>query len=363
MSIPFSHPPRILVTRTDRIGDLVLSTPVFGQLRKKFPDAWIAGLTFPENRGVIEGNPFLDECLFYDKSGSERGGWATLQFSRKLRQKKFDVILHLHATNRMHLVGWLAGIPVRIGWRRKCAWALTHSREDIKKEGKKHEAEYNFDLLEFLGVEPPDFPEVFFPLPPKAEMSLAELLRHHGIPDTGGPRVILNPSASCPSKRWPAERFADLAALLRETYGAVLMMIGSRRDRCFNERVAGLCRVPLYDFSGRLSLPMLGWLLKKSALLISNDSGPVHIASAVGTPVISIFGRKQSGLSPVRWRPLGKKSQVVWKDIGCVVCLAHRCQINFLCLEAVSAEEVFGVAGRFLTAGGGVPVSNDGGLR
>ncbi len=346
MSLFLPDPPRILVTRTDKIGDLVLSTPVFSALRKKFPKAHIACLTFLENRDIIEGNPYLDEIILYDKRGRERGILGNLRFAAKLARRKFDVAIHLHATNRMHLVTWLARIPVRIGWKRKCSWALTHSLPDLKKEGKKHEAEYNFDLLETLGIEKAPL-ETFFPLNEKTGRSLAELLRQLGVPN-GRRRVVVNPSASCPSKIWPAERFGQLAARLAEKYDVTVVAIGSKSSRPFVEKARRAAKSPIYDLSGRLTLAMLGSLLKDSALLVSNDSGPVHIASAVKTPVVSIFGRKQPGLSPARWRPLGKNSRVVWKDVGCVECLAHNCQIHFLCLDAISVEEVAKEAESFL---------------
>jgi len=107
----------------------------------------------------------------------------------------------------------------------------------------------------------------------------------------------------------------------------------------------------IYDLSGRLSLGMLASLLKKSALLISNDSGPVHMASAAGTPSVAIFGRNQPGLSPTRWRPLDPRSRVVWKNIGCDPCLAHRCEIHFLCLDVISVEDVFREAAGILAEG------------
>ena len=346
MSLRFDRPPRILVTRTDRIGDLVLSTPVFSELRKKFPSAWIACLTFIENRELVEGNPHLDEVIVYDKKGTERGAAGNFRFARQLAAKKFDAVIHLHATNRMHLVSWLARIPVRIGWKRKCGWALTQSYPDRKKEGKKHEAEYNFDLLEPLGIFCPELPETFFPLQEKPRRSLDELLAHHRIA-RDLPWVVLAPGASCPSKIWPPERFGELAGKIAAKYGVRLLMIGTRADRPLLQKIKDASPVPVHDLSGRLTLGMLGALLKEAALLVSNDSGPVHIASAVGTPVISIFGRNQPGLSPVRWRPLGENSRVVWKDVGCVECLAHRCQIHFLCLDAISVDDVLGEVDRF----------------
>ena len=144
---------RILITRTDRLGDLVLSTPVFQALREKFPQSYLACLTFLENRAVVEGNPFLNEVLLYDKKGGEKTWIGNYFFARRLAKKRFDVVLHLHPTNRMHWVSWMAGIPIRIGYQKKSAWTLTHSVPDRKGEGQIHESEYNFDLLKFLAVE------------------------------------------------------------------------------------------------------------------------------------------------------------------------------------------------------------------
>ena len=288
---------------------------------------------------MVQGHPALNEVILYDKRGSEKSLWGNLKFARRLAQKKFEVAVHLHATHRMHLVSWLARIPVRIGWRRRSAWSLTRGFDDHKREGKKHEAEYNFELLEPLGLQPPECLETFFPLTERAEKSLDQLLFSLKIPQDR-PWVVLHPAASCPSKVWPLERFGQLAERVAQHHKVHFLLIGTRKDRAVMERVKKSSAAKLYDLSGFLSLGMLGHLLKRSALLISNDSGPVHVASAVGTPAISIFGRKQPGLSPRRWGPLDPDSRVIWKDVGCQECLAHRCQIHFLCLDAISVEDV-----------------------
>ncbi len=352
--------PRILITRADRIGDLVLSTSIFPEIRKKYPKAFLACLTFVENREIVEGNPYLDQTILYDKKGREKSLWGQILFAQKMAGMKFDVVIHLHATNRMHVMTWLAGIPVRIGWSRRAAWALTHSFFDIKKEGEKHEAEYNFELLKPLRVAVPSKLETYFPVSDKAKKSLEGLLQHLGIP-SDLPWVVLSPGASCASKRWPAERFGYAAEQLQKKIPAVFLVIGSRQDRKLAKKIQANSSAPIFDLTGRLSLGMLGILFQKAALLISNDSGPVHIASAVHTPVISIFGRNQRGLSPTRWRPLGDHSKFIWKNIGCDPCLAHECQINFLCLEVISVQEVVEEAEKIVerafphSLGGGEP--------
>lgn len=340
MSLLPENPERILVTRTDRIGDLVVSTPVFKALRDRFPSARIEAVIFIENRELLEGNPYLDEVILYDKKGSERGLAGNLRFAAKLRRKKFDVVIHLHATHRMHQAAFLAGIPARIGWTRRSPLLLTHRFSDVKSEGKKHEAEYNFELLRPFGIEPPKDFELYVPSLLKYEVSLKELTASLGVPGNR-PWIVINPSSSCPSKMWPAVKFSELIASLGRKLSPVILVMGSSRDRALAEKILNAAAYPdAFDFTGRLTLGTLSALLKKASLLISNDSGPVHMASAAGTPVISIFGRNQPGLSPVRWRPLGSQCRVLWKNVGCSPCLAHNCRIHFLCLDVISVEDV-----------------------
>ena len=202
-------------------------------------------------------------------------------------------------------------------------------------------------MLESLGLQKPAFLKTFFPVSARARISLETLLDHHKVP-RGLPWVVINPSASCPSKYWPANKFGELVKVLGERYEAAFLVLGTLKDHPLVEKLRRRAEFPLYDLTGRLSLGMLGALLEKSSLLISNDSGPVHVASAVGTPVISLFGRNQPGLSPTRWKPLGPKARVIWKKIGCDPCLAHQCEIHFLCLDAISVEEVADEARDFL---------------
>jgi heptosyltransferase-2 len=340
VKIAMGDKPRILITRADRIGDLILSTAVFPEIRKKFPKAYLACVTFLEHREILEGNPYLDEVILYDKKGREKSWLGQFWFAQKLAAKKFDIVIHLHATNRMHAAGWLARIPVRLGWDRRAAWALTLSYPEVKKEGKKHEAEYNFDLLEALGIKTPAKPQLYFPVTERSQASLDMLVQHSGLPQDK-PWVVLAPGASCPSKIWPAARFGYFANAWNEKTPAVFIGVGGAQDRILMERVCETLspQVSFYDWSGKLSLGMLAALLKRSSLMISNDSGPAHVGAAVGTPVLSIFGRNQSGLSPKRWRPLGDKTSYLWKDVGCSPCLAHECQINFLCLDTIAADE------------------------
>ncbi|OQA57833.1 MAG: Lipopolysaccharide core heptosyltransferase RfaQ [Candidatus Omnitrophica bacterium ADurb.Bin277] len=338
-SIRLSGNPRILVTRTDRIGDLVLTTPVLKALRGRFPKAWIAALVFIEHRDIVRGNPYIDEVILYDKKGSEKTIWGQILFAGTLRKKRFDLAVHCHATNRVHLAALLAGIPVRIGYDRRSPWALTHVHPYDKKLGQRHEAEYLFDLLEPLGISMPARLETFVPVTERSRDSLRNLLFHLRVPNDM-PWIVLSPAASDVTKMWPAEKFAELAAKLGREMKCVFLAIGSEADRPVVESLREKSPVPVIDLGGRLTLGMLGVLLKRSRLLVSNDSGPVHIASAVGCPVVSIFGRYEAGLGPNRWKPIGRACRIVAKDVSGV----PEPERKFTYIDQITVQEVCSAA-------------------
>ena len=134
-----------------------------------------------------------------------------------------------------------------------------------------------------------------------------------------------------------------------ERYGVNIAVISGHFDRIFADRVVSFMKRPSMNLAGKTSVGDVASLLRRSRLFISCDSGPVHIASAVSTPVIAIFGRSDRGLSPERWGPRGLGDVILHKDVGCEECLAHNCKLGFKCLEAVTVSDVLEAAGRILT--------------
>lgn len=340
---------RILVVRTDRIGDVLLSTPVIKVLRDNYPHAFIAMMVSPHCKEIVEGNPYLDEVVLYDKDAKEKGWFSSIKFARKLSKSKFDIAIILHPTNRVHLISYIAGIPKRVGYDRKMGFLLTDKFSHTKQLGQKHELEYNLDLLENLGLRIDD-KGLFMPIRPASEEWAKDFLKSQGIKNTDR-LLLVNPAASCPSKIWPSDRFAEAADRLAQRYGLKVIVVCGPKDVFIAEKVIVQMKAPACSLAGKVSLSQLASLLKRSALFISNDSGPVHIASALGVAVISIFGRKQNGLSPKRWGPLGIKGKVLHKDVGCINCLAHNCNKEFACLKAITVEDVLGAAGTLLKCG------------
>jgi len=339
---------RILVVRTDRIGDVLLSTPVIKALREKYPQAYISMVVAPYARDIVEGNPYLDEVIIYDKDIKHKSWLRCLKFARRLRNKKFDLAVILHPTNRMHLLVFLAGIPKRLGYNRKFGFLNNLAKAHLKQEGRLHEAEYNLDLISSLGVSG-NAQDLFMPIRPESEEWTKDLFSGYGIKETDK-LLAINPGASCPSKIWPQDNFARAAEILAGRHNLKILIVSGPKDIPLANMIAEKIGDKALNLSGKTSVSQLASILKRCVLFISNDSGPVHIASSLGVPVISIFGRNQAGLSPRRWGPLGKQDRYLYKDIGCLQCLAHNCKKEFACLKAISVEDVLSAAESILSS-------------
>ncbi|MFA5270893.1 MAG: lipopolysaccharide heptosyltransferase II [Candidatus Omnitrophota bacterium] len=332
------EPKKILIIRTDRIGDVMLSTPVIKNLRNAYPNAHIAFMARPYTREIVEDNPYLNEIIVYDKNNMHKGILSSVKFSFFLRKKKFDIVFILNPTNRANLITFFAGIPMRVGLNRKMGNFLSHRIEDTKHEGKKHELEYTLDILRKIGIQALDT-QTYFPLKQPSEQKIETLIEKLNIKNTGF--IIIHPWASCPSKRWPTEHFIELIKLLKEKTSLKIVIIDEQKRKF----LASMCEQnTIIDLSEKLNLSDTASLLKRAKLFISNDSGPVHIAASLNTPVISIFGRNEPGLSPKRWRPLGARSFHIHKGCDSKECLAHNCKKGFICLRSITPQEVFNIA-------------------
>jgi lipopolysaccharide heptosyltransferase II len=340
---------RILIARTDRIGDLILSTPVFKALRLAYPNSYLAVMARPYTSAVIEGNPYVDEVILYDRKQFDSNFVKFLSFIGRIRKKRFDLAIVLHPTTRDHLIVFLSGIRRRIGYNRKMGFLLTDHIEHYKQEGKKHESDYALDVVKLLdiGVQEKEF---FVSIDPRAQQWAREFFSKAGIKESDRV-VVINPGASCPSKIWPAQRYAAVADALAAKGAKIILLAGpDGLDQNTARAVLGHMRTKAIDLIGKAPIPETASLFRRCSLVISADTGPMHIAAAVGAPVIAIFGRNQPGISPQRWGPVNANSFVLHKDVGCKECLAHDCKISFACLAAISVDDVLTAANRLLNS-------------
>ncbi|MBF0532328.1 MAG: glycosyltransferase family 9 protein [Candidatus Omnitrophica bacterium] len=302
----------ILIIRTDRIGDVVLTTPVFKILRENFPGAKITALLSAQTKDLVAGNPDIDAVMVDDRKNEHQGFFGFIKLIRQIRSRKFDLALVYHTKRRTNALGCLAGIPRRVGFRdRKWGFLLNDPVKDERYLGKKHETEYCLDILRHLGLQISE-PETFVPIQSDGEEWAQAILRQkHLTPDR---LIAIHPDASDPAKCWPIENFVKLIdGLARET-GADFLIVGSGRASASAAYILerfGQKWPRILDLTGQTNLRQLTAVLKHCRMLVSNDSGPVHIADAIGTPVVSIFTRNQPGINPERWRPFHAYSSVI----------------------------------------------------
>jgi len=329
----------ILIVRTDRMGDVVLTTPSIRALRKTYPKAKISILLAPSTRDLIDGNPNIDEILIDDRKKAHRGMGGFVKLVRLLRAKKFDLAILYHTKKRTNLACFLARIPVRMGYKNsKFGFLLTDPIQDIRHHGKQHEVEYCLNLLKHLGIED-DQREVYVSIQEESQQWLKQWLKKNKIAKEGQ-LIAIHPGASDPSRRWPVNRFAELVTEMNQRYVCKLVLIGNFDIRETTRSIISLVDFPILDLTGMTTISQLASLLKRCTLLISNDSGPVHVASGVGTPVVSIFTRNQPGINPERWRPLGKKSRVVSIPPDDEISFAKAGSVDPKYLELIKTQEV-----------------------
>ena len=338
---------RILVVRTDRIGDVLLSTPVLSVLREQHADCRIAMLVSPYAADAVEGHPALDEVIIDEQSGRHRGPTGFFRLVGDLRGRRFDAVLVLHPTARLALACRLAGIPVRIGTGYR-AYGFLFNRKvyEHRKDARKHEVEYNLAMARALfdgaGEAAPQIH-----VSEAARRAVEERKRRWRVVP-GDPLVLLHPGSGGSARNWPAECFAELAARLSRG-GVRVVVTGSADERDLVERVAGSLPESVIRVAGELDIRELAALLQTSTLCVTNSTGPLHVAAAVGTPAVALFCPIKP-CSPTRWGPYGGDHDVLMPEVPpCPRCIETACPY-FDCMERISVDAVFAAVRGRLTA-------------
>lgn len=326
---------KILVVNVNWLGDIVFSTPVFTALRDYFPQAHISCLAVPRVREVLECIPSINEIIEYDEKGRHRSLWSKWQLARSLKAMNFDLAFLLRPSrSRAMLLSW-AGIPLRIGYS-KDARSRWLTQVVMDSEEPIHRSDTYLKVIEAAGV--PVTKRLTSLAVAAPVMNEAEaILASNGI-QPGDEFVVINPGGNWDLKRWPASRYAALAGELLDE-GRRVVFTGALDDRdLVQEIVRALHGRSVVDLSGATNLKQLLAVLKKAKLVISGDSGPLHLAASVGTDTIALFGPTR----PEVTAPRGKgKVRLLQKDIGCNIapCYFLDCPNN-QCMQMISVEEV-----------------------
>ena len=278
-----------------------MSLPAIHALRRAFPEARMTLLMDERWIPLIKRDRGFHEFLPWNPE-EERGWGSWIRWAMRLKQKGFDCAVIMNPNRFFHWATFLAGIPTRVGYRRKCGFLLSHGITDTKALRGLHETIYNFELVQQLGAKGETSP-LTLPLSPEGETRARELLADSGVSPTCRP-IALHPWTSNPAKSWPLDSFRTLAVQLK-SLGETVMAIGEPGGNLVDSQgfFAG-CGV--VDLIGKIPLEILPETLHLCAALVSNDSGPVHVAAAVGTPTL-IVAPAQHAQQLSRWRPLGER--------------------------------------------------------
>ena len=341
---PLQISPRsIIVLTREHIGDLIGTTPALRSLRRRFPKAHIAVEVGERAACILENNPNVDEIILRKE---HQGAIGKLDFIRLLRRRKFDLGVILDDSSGMILNLWLGGISHRVGILRKKKYAnlLTQS---IYADRSVHETIDNFlAVVELLGGDINDRKTEVFPTQ-EDESYINELLSQPLTPSLHyshlkslphATRLIaLNPGASLPANRWLPERFSELNNLLAEDPNTRVLLLGGGGDLQIADQILSDCILKPLALTGKLTVMQLARLLKRCAYLVTGDTGPMHLAVAVGTPVVALFGPADPNVSG----PGVLEGNVILRKVAsCPECTKQHCTKDNGCMRAISAEEV-----------------------
>lgn len=333
-------PRRILLIKPSSLGDVVHAIPAFNLLRRRFPNARISWLIAPACAGIIDGLPGLDELILFHRRryGSFWKDRSVLgeisDFLTLLRQRRFDLVIDLQGLARSGALALLTGAETRVGFSaaREGAWACyTHAIHVGSPE--QHAVERYLKVMAAIGchVDRVDFS---FPIDDSHRAAVRELL------GGAGRYAVLMPGTNWLTKRWPADRFGQLGEMLERRLGLRAVLAGGP------DALALAPHLPsALNLAGKTDLKGLVALLEGASLVVANDSGPMHIAAALGVPLVAVYGPT----NPVRTGPFGRMDSVIRLDMPCSPCYSRRCS-HTSCMNWLGAERVFEAAQRQLLA-------------
>jgi ADP-heptose:LPS heptosyltransferase len=330
----------VLLAKLWGIGNLVMLLPILGMVRRRYPKARIHFLTLERNREVFLGRREIDRLWTIDDAGFLRFGGSLLRALVGLRREKVDVFVDFEQFARTTtLLGFLIGAPQRIGLRTPRQGRYLLYTAPVRYSDDQHMTRTFLDLARVAGVR-----EEYVPVPLDTTMADVEGVTAM-VPDTTGPLVVLHPGSgdNFVGRRWPAANFARLADVLVRRHGARPVFTGSAAERSLVRAVISQMQEvrSATDLSGRLSLRELAALLSRARLLVSNDTGPVHLASAAGVPVLGLYGPN----TPVLYGPLSPGSRAFYRALPCSPCITNMnyktsfCRLP-ICIRDIDVREV-----------------------
>ncbi len=327
---------RIALLKPSALGDVVHSLPVLHALRIRYADARITWIINRSYEPLVRDHPDLNATLPFDRSAagqSRFGGIRTFaRFLREIRRQRFDLVIDLQGLLRSGLMTWASGAARRVGLRsaREGARFFYSDVLDDAPVGGLHAVDRYWRVAEALGVG--HLPKQFhLPIGPLERVWAAEQLGHYPRP-----WLMMNLGTRWETKRWPVEHFADLAHRAVDRFGGAVVLVGGPDERHLAAQGLALLPRPCVDLTGQTDLRQLAAVLAQADVLVSNDSGPLHLATALGRPVVAPY----TCTSPVRTGPYGQPGGAVATHVWCAASYLKRCE-RMECMKELTPERLW----------------------
>jgi heptosyltransferase-2 len=333
---------KILMRGPNWVGDSILAIPAMKAVRARFPDAEITLLVRPWVAGVFKAAPFIDR-LWTEPRPAGIGDW--MRITASIRRNRFDMALLFPNSFESAAMIFLGRVPQRVGYatdgRR---WLLTNSLKPVRE--KRHQVHYYLDLAGAVSANV-DQPSIAIEATTEEKTQASRLLASSGIA-TDRHFLVLNPGAAYGSaKRWSEQGFADAGDTLAKEMDLDVVIIGSEVERTIAESIQKRMRSRVAVLNGQTSLETLIGVISGSSLVLTNDSGPMHMAAALGVPTVAVFGATDDVVTG----PWGPHARVVKEPVECSPCMLRECPIDHRCMTRVSADAVCRAAREVLHEG------------
>ncbi len=329
----------ILVIKLRYLGDVLLATPMLHALKAAYPMARLSVLVNRGTEEILLRNPYVDEVMLLEK-GSIAAQWS---FASDLRRKRFDTVIDLTDADRSAFLTWMSRAPIRIGFNDERRWRGRGYTTVVQGESGGHRIERDLAALAPLGITASDrLPKLWLSVEDEARAE--EVLSRLGV-QREQRTVVIQPGARYWFKAWPHERFAELADRLTAEYHCQVLIGGSFQEIDLAQQIVRAAKCRPVVLAGQVGIKPFAAILKRSALLVGNDSGAMHIATAVGTPLVALFGPS----NPREWGPRGGACEVIYKELDCRACFHPTCQRGEQnCMKLITIDEVCAAAGKLL---------------
>lgn len=331
---------KILILRTDRLGDVILSTPVAVVLKKHFPASKITFLVRQYTQPIAEDCVHIDKVIAADNFYVRKQKMNIKILVRFLKAQQFDTAIHLFPRPELALATFLANIPTRIGTGYRFYSFLFNKRlYEHRKTAVFHEAEYNMRLLQLLGIAETNI-SFDFRIKAEAKENIDRLLATNNILHDQAV-VILHPGSGGSSRDWPLSHFADLACRLMDEQNVQVILTGTKEEWPLIDWLLSETGMKPLSLAGRLSLKELAALLHRAEVFVSNSTGPLHLAVALGTEVVAFYP-PITPCRPERWGPYGQRNDVLMsQEAECRVCKNEKDNLECLCMQAISVQQAY----------------------